>query len=124
MKLVEILLKNSVAWPKDAAQAYQSNIDSEIYFLARSGDLIHRTGRNPLPISDVRGYRGAVTHAEYLKYLDMMFIGRVKDAGGISGLKKESAERMIKRIENGLRKDFDIDSPEFAKVMFEKGWRK
>lgn len=123
MKLVEILLGKSVAWPKNADRAYQSNIDSEIYFLNSQGRVIHRTGRNPLPIADVRGWKGIITHSDYLKYLDVVFTGRVKEAGGLPD-KNESAARAIQRIENGLRKDFDIDSPEFAKVMFEKGWRK
>ncbi|AIA64997.1 hypothetical protein AVV44_gp241 [Cronobacter phage S13] len=125
MNLVDVLINNNVSWPANADTAYQSAIDNEIYFRTKNGGLVHRTGRGYIPLCDNRGQKGMITYREYAqRKKDFEFFTRLKEEGGPTAMKQKERERIIKRIENGLRKDFDIDSPEFAVLMFEKGWRK
>lgn len=125
MKLEEILVKHAVAWPKDAEWAYQSLLDSEVYFTDRYTGTVSRTRRNPLPYADKRGVRNKISVRDYQNFLDgQAFKTRVLSAGGITAMKEQERQRSIQRIENGLRKDFDIDSPALAIEMFNKGWRR
>lgn len=126
MKLVEILVKYSIAWPEKATRAYQSALDSEIYFLDHHGIVCSRTRRNPVPIADSRGRNNAIRKEEFINYQNSLlsFRDRVVAEGGITAMKNKQQERSIQRIKQGLYKDFGIDSSEFAEEMFHKGWRR
>lgn len=124
--LSQILIENNINWPADAHYAYQSLLDSEVYFLgANAFDVIKRTRGNPLPLATTRGRDRMISRADYHDQIAAnRFFDKVMNAGGITKLKNEEREKAIKRIENGLRKDFDIDSPSLAREMFNKGWRR
>ncbi|QHJ78934.1 MAG: hypothetical protein [Caudoviricetes sp.] len=123
MKLVEILAARE--WPYRAEYAYQSAVDSEIYYFDRFDEISYRTYRHTNILAEDRGPMNRVFKNTVDNHIKATrFIDKMKEAGGPNAIKKDERERMIKRIENGLRKDFDIDSREFAELMFDNGWRK
>lgn len=127
MNLIEILVKNKVQWPANAEYAYQSVVDTEVYFFNNRHDMIHRTRNRRtqfLEPADKRGPKHTVNKLAYDQYIAAKFFEPVLKAGGPTAYKNQERDKMIKRIENGLRKDFNIDSPELAEEMFNKGWRK
>lgn len=125
MKL-EYVIRNFVGhWPEKATYAYQSAVDSEIYFKSNHHDIVHsvRVGVK----ADKRGHKNEVTKDHYTAIFGNEFRAptfSLDAPNPVFPTKEAERNRAIQRIENGLRKDFDIDSPEFAKLMFDKGWRK
>lgn len=116
MKLVEILYNNIKHWPHDAVLAYQSAIDSEIYFLGCYN--VHESVKKIVvdEFADIRGMRGKVRKEEFVVYK------RIKD--DIKNHNSKDENWLINRIALGLKEDFDIDSPELARKMYDSGWRK
>lgn len=125
MKLEEIISKHT-AWPAGAHFAYQSAIDNEIYFLNKNAiSVVSRTKRTEIPIASKRGRNSIITYKTYTDYINLLaFSEKILESGGITVMKEQYRQRSIQRIENGLRKDFDIDSHELAVEMFNKGWRR
>lgn len=134
MTLQEILVRTGIEWPKGADYCYQSVIDSEIYFKNDYGQIVKRVRKNPIAEDKYRGDHNRLYRRRFMNYQDELlttkpdsipdFFKRMIESGGPTKMKIDQRERMIQRIENGLRKDFDIDSRELAVVMFERGWRK
>lgn len=132
MTLEEILVRYGIDWPNGADYCYQSSIDSEIYFKNDYGMIIKRTKRNPVATAGSRGEHNRLYRRRFINYRDgVLGKGVLENPDNsamfknlVNGLKSDPRQKLIKRIEKGLKDDFDIDSRELAVVMFEKGWRK